>query len=108
MSENDTGHDPRGAVLVRPNDENEWINPETGDRVVGDELGSVDDPDAYHLCWVCSRCGKEFVGEKADRDELVAAGWTSVHAPCSTEGELAEARDSEGRVVETINATPEF
>lgn len=101
--------DPRGAALVRTNsEETEWEHVETGETVIGNELGDTETPGKYHLRWACPRCGTEFLGPDPNgNDDLEPAGWTSVHVPCSTDAELAEAREAEGNIAEIIGATPE-
>ena len=105
----DADADPRGAALVLSNtEETVWEHAETGETVVDEELGDVENPDAYHLRWVCPRCGAEFLGaDPVETDDLEPAGWTSVHVACSTDAELDAAREAERNVAETIGAATE-
>jgi len=109
MTPNETG---TRAVLTYEQDEYEkpsghtydaavYYHPETGDRLVGPELGekteTEDEADEYEMKWTCPVCGKsQLSGEwDDDADELKDAGMSSIHAPCADDELKEEADETE-------------
>lgn len=75
-----------------------------GETLVGNELGTADDPDAWSMRWYCPRCGERNI----DESELEPAGMTDIHLPCATESEKAAAKREEARVAHNIQNSNAF
>jgi hypothetical protein len=118
MTQNET---ETRAVLTYEQDEYEktsghtydaavYYHPETGDRLVGPELGektdTEDEADEYEMRWTCPVCGKSQLSGEWDenRDELMDAGMSSIHVPCADDATKEEAEEAEARFQTNLRA----
>lgn len=81
-----------------------YYHEESGETIVGNELGDVDDSDEWGMRWYCRRCGEI----DPDENDLEPAGMTSIHVQCADDDELAQAETEENIVATNVQNAQSF
>lgn len=84
-----------------------WFHPDHDEPLVGPELGEqAADPDEWSLRWYCPRCGT-YQDEIPDT-EIDAAGMSSTHTACASDGEQTAADEAERAVATNLRNAQAF